>query len=153
MDYKTVRTGIQWRILRFVVIILAAGVASFALYKAGFSSSFDLQFNRFMSSSSQGTQEEQMLRVFKGASMKNRTIILTTINEAWARPNSTFDLMLESFHIGCNTSWLLKHLVVVAQDRYAYSRCMELHPHCYFLTTMALLKLVQWTLVVKPTVC
>ncbi|GAB2296961.1 hypothetical protein Dimus_031065 [Dionaea muscipula] len=136
MDYATMRTGIdQRRVLKFAVIFLAAGVACFALYKAKFiSSSFDLHFLRFASFSSQGTREE-MVRVFKGASMKNRTIILTMVNEAWARPNSTFDLMMESFRIGSNTSWLLKHLVVVALDPNSYSRCMELHPHCYFLTS------------------
>ncbi|GAB2300444.1 hypothetical protein Dimus_034487 [Dionaea muscipula] len=125
----TMRTGIQRRVLKFVGIFLAAGVACFALYKAAaISSSFHLiQFPHF------GTQEEMMVRVLKGASMENRTIILTVVNEAWARPNSTFDLMMESFRIGSNTSWLVKHLVVVALDRNSYSRCMELHPHCYFL--------------------
>ncbi|GAB2298825.1 hypothetical protein Dimus_032902 [Dionaea muscipula] len=126
-------SGIQgWVTLKFVVIILAVGVACLVLYKTAFSSSCGLLFT---SSSSQGTQEEKMLRVFKGASMKNKTMILTMVNEAWARPNSTLDLMLESFRIGCNTSWLLKHLVVVALDQNAYSRCMKLHRHCYFLAT------------------
>ncbi|GMH17451.1 hypothetical protein Nepgr_019292 [Nepenthes gracilis] len=67
--------------------------------------------------------------------MENKTIILTTLNEAWAAPNSTFDLFLESFKIGNNTPWLLKHLVVVALDENAYGRCVMVHPHCYLLHT------------------
>ncbi|XP_059663034.1 uncharacterized protein At4g15970-like [Cornus florida] len=73
--------------------------------------------------------------VLQNAAMPNRTVILTTLNEAWAAPNSTFDLFLESFRIGNQTRWLLNHLVVVALDQQAYSRCLALHPHCYALTT------------------
>ncbi|KAL8156724.1 hypothetical protein AgCh_001721 [Apium graveolens] len=67
--------------------------------------------------------------------MPEKTVILTTLNEAWAAPNSVFDLFLESFRIGNETLKLLDHLVVITMDEKAYNRCMALHPHCYSLTT------------------
>lgn len=73
--------------------------------------------------------------VMQKAAMADKTVILTTLNEAWAAPNSTFDLFLESFRIGNQTQRLLKHLVVIALDQKAYSRCLALHPHCFALTT------------------
>lgn len=69
--------------------------------------------------------------VLKDASMKDRTVILTTLNDAWAEPGSMFDLFLESFRIGNGTQKLLKYLVVICLDQKAYKRCLSLHPHCY----------------------
>ncbi|KAK6129841.1 hypothetical protein DH2020_036427 [Rehmannia glutinosa] len=65
----------------------------------------------------------------------HRTVILTTLNAAWTEPNSIFDLFLESFRVGNQTKELLKHLVVVALDQKAYSRCLDVHPNCFALTT------------------
>ncbi|XP_026397572.1 uncharacterized protein At4g15970-like [Papaver somniferum] len=79
-------------------------------------------------------EEVKLERVLKSASMKDKTVIITTLNEAWAAPNSIFDLFLVSFKIGENTKGLLKHLVVIALDQKAYKRCLEVHPHCYALT-------------------
>ncbi|KAM1340865.1 hypothetical protein ACFX2H_039191 [Malus domestica] len=81
------------------------------------------------------TLEYTLDTVLRNASMKDKTIILTTLNDAWAEPNSIFDLFLESFEIGSNTKWLLKHLVVICLDRKAYARCLASHPHCYQLYT------------------
>nr|DAD33319.1 TPA_asm: hypothetical protein HUJ06_012170 [Nelumbo nucifera] len=67
--------------------------------------------------------------------MEDKTVILTTLNEAWAAPGSMIDLFIESFRIGDNTSWLLNHLVIVALDRKAYSRCLAVHTHCFALVT------------------
>ena len=60
---------------------------------------------------------------------------MTTLNDAWAEPNSIFDLFIQSFRIGNNTKGLLKHLVVICLDDKAYSRCLALHLHCYQLRT------------------
>lgn len=76
-----------------------------------------------------------MERVLKNAATVNKTVIITTLNAAWTEPNSVFDLFRESFKIGDETEGLLNHLVVVGMDQKAYSRCLELHPHCYALTT------------------
>ncbi|KAG5589150.1 hypothetical protein H5410_039664, partial [Solanum commersonii] len=40
-----------------------------------------------------------------------------------------------SFRIGNYTKSLLKNLLVVAFDQIAYSRCLEIHTHCYALIT------------------
>lgn len=67
--------------------------------------------------------------------MNNNTVILTTLNEAWAAPNSIFDLFLESFRIGNGTLKLLNHLVIIALDGKAYRRCVELHKYCFPLVS------------------
>lgn len=67
--------------------------------------------------------------------MEDGTVILTTLNEAWAAPNSIIDLFLESFKIGVGTQRLLNHLVIIALDQKAFHRCLELHTHCFALIT------------------
>lgn len=71
----------------------------------------------------------------KVASTPDNTVILTTLNEAWAAPNSVIDLFLESFRMGDQTRWLLNHLVIVCLDQKAFSRCMDVHSHCFSLVT------------------
>lgn len=67
--------------------------------------------------------------------MNNDTVILTTLNEAWAAPNSVIDLFLRSFKLGNGTERLLNHLVIVALDQKAFTRCRSLHKHCFALIT------------------
>lgn len=62
-------------------------------------------------------------------------MILTTLNEAWAAPSSVIDLFLESFRIGNQTRELLNHLVIIALDEKAFSRCLVVHTHCYALVS------------------
>ncbi|KAI3892959.1 hypothetical protein MKW92_005879 [Papaver armeniacum] len=80
-------------------------------------------------------EQVKLEKLLKAAAMKDKTVILTTLNEAWAAPapNSILDLFLESFKIGENTKNLLNHLVIIAMDQRAYQRCLEVHPHCYAL--------------------
>lgn len=73
--------------------------------------------------------------VLNDASMNNNTVILTTLNEAWAAPNSIFDLFLESFRIGNGTLKLLNHLIIIALDGKAYRRCVEHHKYCFPLVS------------------
>lgn len=70
--------------------------------------------------------------------MVDGTVILTTLNDAWAEPKSMFDLFLESFRIGNGTQTLLNNLVVICLDQKAYARCLYLHPHCYYLDSSKL---------------
>ncbi|CAN0902224.1 Uncharacterized protein At4g15970 [Linum grandiflorum] len=63
------------------------------------------------------------------------TVILTTLNSAWAEPGSVLDLFLESFRAGNGTRELVNHLVIVSLDQKAHRRCTAVHPHCYALTT------------------
>lgn len=73
--------------------------------------------------------------ILERAAMPDRTIILTTLNQAWAQPNTMIDLYLESFRSGEETSQLLDHLVIVALDLVAYDKCKLLHAFCYMLKT------------------
>lgn len=77
-------------------------------------------------------------RVLNKASMKGKTVILTTLNDAWAEPGSIFDLFLESFQIGEKTKELLNNLVIISLDQKAHARCLAIHPHCYALKTEGL---------------
>lgn len=73
--------------------------------------------------------------MLKDASMQDKTVILTTLNAAWAAHNSIIDLFLESFRIGEHTRKLLNHVVIIALDQKAFSRCLILHTHCFTLMT------------------
>ncbi|CAN6233918.1 unnamed protein product [Urochloa humidicola] len=73
--------------------------------------------------------------VLQEASMDDKTVILTTLNAAWASPGSVIDLFIDSFRRGVGTSSLLRHLVIVAFDSKAYQRCVKIHPYCFALTT------------------
>jgi hypothetical protein len=65
--------------------------------------------------------------------MDDRTVIITSVNEAWAQPGSLLDLYLDSFKNGEDTAHLLDHLLVVALDARGFDRCKAVHPHCYLL--------------------
>ncbi|XP_052170896.1 uncharacterized protein At4g15970-like [Diospyros lotus] len=77
----------------------------------------------------------KLKQVLMKAATSDKTVIITTLNAPWAAPNSVFDLFLESFQIGNETMTLLNHVVVVALDAKAYSRCLAIHPHCHALRT------------------
>ncbi|KAK0574749.1 hypothetical protein LWI29_028427 [Acer saccharum] len=81
------------------------------------------------------SEEYRLENVLKDAAMQDRTVILTTLNEAWASPNSVLDLFIESFRIGYGTRRLLNHLVIIALDEKAFKRCLALHTHCFALVT------------------
>ncbi|CAL5025770.1 unnamed protein product [Urochloa decumbens] len=67
--------------------------------------------------------------------MGDNTVILTTVNAAWASPGSVIDLFIDSFRSGVRTDSLLKHLVIVAFDWEAYEQCVKIHPYCFALGT------------------
>lgn len=77
----------------------------------------------------------ELRKVLEAASTKEKTVILTSLNEAWAEPNSMFDIFLKSFRVGNNTAPLVDHLLAIAVDEKAYLRCKKLISHCYFLKT------------------
>ncbi|KAL5554149.1 hypothetical protein UlMin_041550, partial [Ulmus minor] len=78
-------------------------------------------------------EENRLEKVLNDASMSDGTVILTTLNEAWAAPNSVLDLFLESFRIGEGTYRLLNHLVIIAMDQKAFRYCLDVHKHCFSL--------------------
>ncbi|XP_044345278.1 uncharacterized protein At4g15970-like [Triticum aestivum] len=71
--------------------------------------------------------------MLRRAAMEDRTVIMTSVNEAWAAEGSLLDSFLESFRVGLNISHLVKHIVVVAMDEGALRRCRAVHPHCHLL--------------------
>ncbi|KAG4939873.1 hypothetical protein JHK86_046014 [Glycine max] len=83
----------------------------------------------------QAGYESKLESVLRSASMKDKTVIITTLNDAWAKPGSIFDLFLESFRLGNQTKKFLNHLVVITLDQKAHARCLALHKHCYQLET------------------
>ncbi|KAF7025422.1 hypothetical protein CFC21_037596 [Triticum aestivum] len=63
--------------------------------------------------------------------MDDGTVIITAVNEAWARPGSLLDLFLGSFRDGDGIAHLLNHTLIVAADPGALALCQAVHPHCY----------------------
>jgi Nucleotide-diphospho-sugar transferase len=80
-------------------------------------------------------EHQELSALLKKAAMDDNTVIITSLNEPWARPGSLLDLFLESFREGEKIDHLLNHLVIVAMDPKAYQRCKEVHFYCYFLET------------------
>ncbi|XLR24049.1 hypothetical protein S83_051949, partial [Arachis hypogaea] len=75
--------------------------------------------------------EPKLESILRNASMKDNTVIITSLNEAWAKPGSIFDVFRESFRVGNDTKNFLNHLVVINWDQKAQARCQAIHPHCY----------------------
>ncbi|KAK9677255.1 hypothetical protein RND81_11G131100 [Saponaria officinalis] len=135
------------RVVKGVVLCSTLVVAFLILYYASlnnFGQSFPTfyGYNHGFSLSSLGNNHtaandkyKDLRKVLDAASTKDKTVILTSLNEAWAAPNSIFDLFLESFKVGNNTAKLVDHLVVVAVDDDAFARCKATVPHCYLLKT------------------
>ncbi|CAO2181914.1 unnamed protein product [Urochloa humidicola] len=63
----------------------------------------------------------------------DRTVIVTSVNEAWAAPGSLLDLFRESFRNGEGIEHLLNHTLIVAVDAGGFHRCRAVHPHCFLL--------------------
>ncbi|CAN6167559.1 unnamed protein product [Urochloa humidicola] len=76
---------------------------------------------------------DNLPELLRRAAMEDNTIIMTFTNKAWSAPGSLTDLFLESFRKGIRTAPLLNHLVIVAVDATAFSRCQQTHPLCYAL--------------------
>lgn len=131
--------GLVKRILKIALVFVGVTLASLLFYISVFpgDGSYYDALSPFSAANSQGHNVDPLSldTILRNASMKDKTIIVTTLNDAWAEPNSIFDLFLESFRIGNNTKRLLKHLVVICLDQKAYARCLVLHPHCYQLYT------------------
>ncbi|CAN4113878.1 unnamed protein product [Withania somnifera] len=133
---------------RIVTVALFVSLSSFIIYRACESvglripTSFNLRASFFLpadnvnaAAASSDRKEYRLENVLKNAAMEDKTVILTTLNEAWAAPSSVVDLFLGSFRVGDHTHQLLNHLVIVALDEKAFSRCLVLHTHCYPLLT------------------
>ncbi|KAJ7975341.1 Glycosyltransferase [Quillaja saponaria] len=123
------------RILKTILLFVGISVMWIVLQNYASPFGFMPVSYYFSSSYSKEFYDPKLENVLRNASMKDKTVILTTLNDAWAEPDSIFDIFLESFRIGNQTERLLKHLVVITLDQKAYARCLVLHPHCYYLKT------------------
>ncbi|KAL9334777.1 hypothetical protein Peur_071958 [Populus x canadensis] len=132
-------------IVRITVLFLGVlAVSCIVLYKSAYhfeflpgssdSDSLSMLDNR----TSKGKFDLELEGILKNASTKHKTVILTTLNQAWAEPGSIFDLFLESFQVGDNTQKLVKNLIIISMDQKAHARCLAIHPHCYALRTEGL---------------
>ncbi|XP_031478478.1 uncharacterized protein At4g15970-like [Nymphaea colorata] len=131
----------------FSLVMTASGFCFFFLFcvpRVGVlqrSSSWKFSFNLRLTEppwlwgSQEANQNEILEGVLNRAAMRNRTVILTTLNKAWAAPGSIIDLFLESFRIGEQTSDLLNHLVIICLDQSSVERCESIHSHCFLLST------------------
>lgn len=82
-----------------------------------------------------GEHNKELQYILSRAAMPNKTVIITTLNEAWAAKGTMIDLFLLSFRRGKDIEHLLEHLVIVTLDRKAHERCLLLHPYCFRLET------------------
>lgn len=124
--------------MSWLLLSVALLAACLIVYEAGYTySPLQIISGTALSSEVQLLQDspeeevDELLKILRAASMPDKTVIVTIINEAWAAPMSVFDIFLESLRIGNNTSSLIKHVMVVTLDSKAYSRCRDVHPHCY----------------------
>ncbi|KAF5774274.1 putative nucleotide-diphospho-sugar transferase [Helianthus annuus] len=123
---------------KMVIIFAVVALSCLVLYHSSFTFPFSRDYNSFSFGTRLASSDinlNELKIILKKATMSNNTVIITTLNDAWAEPNSMFDLLLESFRVGNQTKRFLKHLVVVTLDQKAYTRCLKLHPHCYNLRT------------------
>ncbi|XP_038894961.1 uncharacterized protein At4g15970-like [Benincasa hispida] len=130
-------TAVTWRMARTSVVFVGVILGLLVLYNSTINPfKFLPVSDTYRAFRFSAPHKDPLLeKVLKEAAMEDGTIILTTLNDAWAEPDSLLDLFLKSFHIGNGTQRLLKHLVIVTLDEKAYSRCVALHPHCYELNT------------------
>lgn len=84
---------------------------------------------------SASTETGALAAMLERAATGDKTVIITTLNQAWTKPGTMLDVFLDSFHRGEGTLLLLRHLVMVALDQQSLERCQQVHAHCFRLTT------------------
>lgn len=87
-------------------------------------------FNVLLLSHQYNPERENLVKVLRRVTMPDRTVIVTMVDEAWARTGSILDVFLQSFKVGEGTQRFLNHLVIITTDAQAFEYCNSLHPHC-----------------------
>ncbi|KAL6840410.1 hypothetical protein ACP4OV_030220 [Aristida adscensionis] len=82
-------------------------------------------------------EPDELEQLLRAVADEDRTVIMTSVNEAWAAQDSLLDLFLEGFRNGEHIAHFADHLLVVALDGGALRRCRAVHPHCYLLPAAA----------------
>ncbi|XP_008794927.3 uncharacterized protein LOC103710807 [Phoenix dactylifera] len=78
---------------------------------------------------------DELETALQEASMGNKTLIISVLNQAYVEENGMLDLFLRSLREGDGTEFLIEHLLIVAVDQIAFNRCKILKLHCYQLAT------------------
>ncbi|KAL5057231.1 hypothetical protein RYX36_028835, partial [Vicia faba] len=81
------------------------------------------------------SEKQELIQVLKKATMQDRTVILTMVDESHARPGSMLEVFLQSFKYGQGTQRFLNHLVIITMDLQAFQYCRLLHPYCIHPST------------------
>lgn len=76
------------------------------------------------------SQNQELENMLRRATMPDRTVILTMVDESVASPGSLLDILLQSFKSGEGTQRLVNHLVIITMDLQAFEYCRSLHPYC-----------------------
>ncbi|XXG77996.1 hypothetical protein AAC387_Pa08g2031 [Persea americana] len=79
--------------------------------------------------------KDELKAALEGASMENKTLVITVVNKAYTKEGSLLDLFLQSFQLGEDTQFLRNHLLLVAVDQTSFDRCNLQGLHCYKLMT------------------
>ncbi|CAO2167542.1 unnamed protein product [Urochloa humidicola] len=69
---------------------------------------------------------------------EDRTVIMTSVNEIWTRPNSLLDIFLGGFRNGEEISHFVNHILIITVDDGSFRGCKAVHPHCYLLQVKSL---------------
>ncbi|TVU36011.1 hypothetical protein EJB05_17921, partial [Eragrostis curvula] len=76
---------------------------------------------------------------------EDKTVIFTSVNKVWTRPNSLLDIFLDGFRNGEDTAHLLNHVLIVAVDTGRFEVCKAVHPHCYLLEIKSMnMSMAKW---------
>ncbi|KAJ0091667.1 hypothetical protein Patl1_14187 [Pistacia atlantica] len=122
-----------------ISLFVTVGFSCLLLYHSAhpfeFLPSYEYLISPLMKSQQASPFDSKLETVLAKAAMKDKTVIITTMNHAWAEPNSIFDIFLKSFRTGNGTRKFLDNLVVVSLDEKAHARCKLIHTHCYVLNT------------------
>ncbi|KAE8705431.1 hypothetical protein F3Y22_tig00110429pilonHSYRG01220 [Hibiscus syriacus] len=129
------RASFLFTLLTLSVLMLYTVTDSIRFLRFPSASSFVIIFPSYINYVPSPDPMQHLEETLRNASMGNKTVILTTLNDAWASTNSVVDLFLKSFTLGEGTHWLLNHLVIIALDEKAYNRCQVIHKHCFSLVT------------------
>ncbi|KAG0615183.1 hypothetical protein M758_5G021800 [Ceratodon purpureus] len=139
-----IKSGVSnFLITALVASLIGFPVCLFLSHRA--SSEGQIQFTYYKLRAVLGAREDpksfsqsdvkELEEVLAMAASENKTVIITTLNEAWAANSTMIDLYLQSFHGGEKIEYLLGHMVIVTLDQKAHDRCLQLHPHCFRLKT------------------
>ncbi|PAN26810.1 hypothetical protein PAHAL_5G040000 [Panicum hallii] len=74
-----------------------------------------------------------LAELLRKVATEDRTVIMTSVNEVWTRPNSLLDIFLGGFRDGEGIAHLVNHVLIVTVDAGSFRGCKAVHPHCYLL--------------------